>query len=344
MKKTGVLFLLTLAAFLVTGVAPIHAQPIVLTLSDQNPDTGWGPVHATQPWVKKVEEVTKGRVKIQIYPNQTLAKGDKNWTAARDGICDMSWNAMTFYSGMAPLVEVLTLPGLPTKTSEESSELAWKAYTKFPKMQEELKDNHVLVLFTTDPFFLLSSKKQVKTLEDIKGMKIRTVGGPIVDAVRGYGATPMAIPMPDSYIAMQRGTVDGMQATWESLPAFRLYEVGKYVTDNVPFAANYFSIVMNKKKWASLPKDIQDAITSVSGLEGSKWHGRNYFDSAKEGAMKVIKEKGYEVTTYTISNEERAKWMEAGVKKVHDDWLKRMEDKGYKEAREVLDFVMKGGK
>jgi TRAP-type C4-dicarboxylate transport system substrate-binding protein len=64
------------------------AQVIKLNLADQNPATGWGPVHALQPWAKKVEEVTKGRVKIDIYPAQTLVKGPDIWNAVKTGVVD----------------------------------------------------------------------------------------------------------------------------------------------------------------------------------------------------------------------------------------------------------------
>ncbi len=75
MKKMGLLMLLGSIYLVLMLAAPSLAQVIKLTLADQNPQTGWGPVHALQPWVKKAEDATKGRVKIEIYPSQTLAKG-----------------------------------------------------------------------------------------------------------------------------------------------------------------------------------------------------------------------------------------------------------------------------
>jgi TRAP-type C4-dicarboxylate transport system substrate-binding protein len=340
MKKFRI-FLLLACLSLMTMPVVVFAETITLSLSDQNSDMSWGPVHATQPWVKKVEEVTKGRVKIQIYPNQTLAKGPQNWKAVTAGIADMSWFILGFAPGMAPYAEVLQLPGLPFNTGEAGSELAWKMYEKFPEIQKELSENQVLVLYTSPPMKLLLAKAPVKTLADMKGLKIRTHAGPVTEAVKDWGAVPVMIPMPDCYLAMQKGTIDAISADWEPIPGFRLNEVTKYITTNVPLNAALVCISMNKKKWDSLPKDVQDAIMSVSGLWGSKYFGRNFFDSSKEPIIKMIEEGKYDIKINALSEEEREKWVEVGARPAWDGWVKRMESKGFTKAKEILNAATK---
>ncbi len=70
---------------------PASAQEIKLTFADQNSPTGWGPAHALYPWIKQVEEATKGRVKIEVFPSQTLIKGIDMWKGIRTGIADIGW-------------------------------------------------------------------------------------------------------------------------------------------------------------------------------------------------------------------------------------------------------------
>ena len=340
MEKFKVFSLLVGLSLLLFLPVAVCAEPITLSFSDQNSDMSWGPVHATQPWVKEVEKATKGRVKIQIYPNQTLAKGPQNWRAVKDGIADMSWFILGFAPGMAPYAEVLQLPGLPFKTAEKGSELSWKMYEKFPEISQELGDNKVLIIYTAPPMNLLMAKKQVKTLEDIKGLKIRSHAGPVVETFKAWGAVPVIVPMPDCYMAMQKGTIDGMSADWEPIPGFRLFEVVKYVTDNVPLNGALVTISMNKKKWESLPKDIQDAIMSVSGLKGSMFFGRNFFDSSKVPILQAIKDGKYDMTVYTLPQKEREKWVELGVKPVWEEWVKRMEGKGFTKARSILNGAL----
>ncbi|MEZ5889122.1 MAG: TRAP transporter substrate-binding protein [Xanthobacteraceae bacterium] len=238
-----------------------------------------------QPWIDKIEKATKGRVKIELYPSQTISKGVDNWKAVRSGIVDIAWCFHGYWPDLTPLADVITLPALPFKKAEKGSEVLWKLYQKFPAVQKEFSDVKPLMLWTSAPYILITTNKQVKTLDDLKGMKIRVTGGPPTEQIKALGAVPTLIPMPDAYQSLDKGVVDGMGAPWEAIHGFRLYEVVKYYTI-MPLSAVYFSMSMNKKKWDSLPKDIQEAIMSVSGLEGSKFWGKNFFDSAEEGCSR----------------------------------------------------------
>jgi TRAP-type C4-dicarboxylate transport system substrate-binding protein len=342
MKKIGIWgAIAALSVLFMAGFSPAQGQQITLRLTDQNSDLSWGPVHATQVWAKKVEEVTKGQVKVQIYPSQTLSKGREAWNAARDGIADMAWFAGGQHPGMMPYLESIALPGL-FKSAEKGSGVLWQVYNKFPQIQKELADNQILVLYVTPPYRIMTSKKQVKTMEDMKGLKLRTVAGPPTDQVKLLGGIPVILPMPEVYEAVDKGTLDGCLAGLEPVPGFKLYEVNRYVTE-APLASNFFMVVMNKKKWGSLSKDIQDAIMSISGLEGSKWWGKNFFDSAEsveEGVPALAKKSGFELTFYTLPEKEWARWIEISGKPLWEQWIKGCESKGLTEARNILNTTI----
>jgi len=339
MMKSGLLMLIGSVALIFILAAPSLAQVIKLTWSDQNAQMGWGPVHANQPWFKKVEEVTKGRVKIEPYWSQTLAKGPDNWNAIKTGVADMGWCVQGYWAGMTPLSDVINLPALGFKTGEKGSEVLWRLYAKFPEIQREYKDVHVLVLHTSAPYFLITTKKQVKTLEDIKGLKLRALGGVASDQMKALGAIPVLIPMPENYMAMDKGVIDGMAAPWEATLAFRFYEVVKHYTMVPLSGAGVDSVVMNKQKWESLPKDIQQAIMSVSGLEGSKFWGRNFFDTAEQGLLERVKQGNYQMVKYTPPPEELQRWVKVSMP-IWDEWVKRMEEKGLPVARQILNSAL----
>jgi len=324
-------------AFLAAG--PVSAQVITLTLADQNSAAGWGPANALAPWIKRVEEATKGKVKIQVYPSQTLVKGPESWNALKSGVADMAWCFHGYWPDLTPLADVITLPSLPFATAEKGSEVLWKLHEKFPAIQKEFQDVKVLMLWTSNPYFLITTKKQVKTLEDIKGMKIRVTGGPPTEQMKALGAVPTAIPMPDNYMSMDKGVIDGMAAPWEAIHGFRLYEVAKYYT-MVPLSAVYFSMSMNKQKWNSLPKDVQDAIMSVSGVEGSKFWGRNFYDTAENGVNERVKAGNYQMTKYAVPPEELARWNKVAGEPLWADWVKKMEAKGRPEAKQILNATL----
>jgi len=129
-----------------------------------------------------------------------------------------------------------------------------------------------------------------------------------------------------------------MGAPWEAIQGFRLYEIVKYYTI-VPLSAVYFSMSVNKQKWESLPKDIQQAITSVSGLEAAKFWGKNWFDTAREGVMERVKAGNYQMVEYTPPPQELDRWTKVS-EPLWKEWVKKMESKGRPEAQEILNATL----
>ena len=267
-----------LAAALSLGTA-VSAQEVKLTFADQNSPTGWGPAHALYPWVKQVEEASNGRIKIEVFPSQTLIKGLDMWKGVKAGIADIGWCVQGYWPEQTPLSDVFSLPFLPIKTAEQGSEMAWKVYEKFPAVQKEYGDIMPIVLYMSSPNFMLS-RKPVKSLEDMKGLKIRTLGGPPTEMAKALGMVPTLIPMPDMYQSLDKGVVDAGITPWEAVQGFRLYEVAKNVTI-APFYTSYFSLCANRQKIQSIPKDLRDILLSKSGLQGAKFWGKEFFDSAE---------------------------------------------------------------
>ena len=315
------------------------AQEFKLTFADQNSPTGWGPAHALYPWVKQVEEATKGRLKIDVYPSQTLIKGVDMWKGVRSGIADIGWCVQGYWPEQTPLSDVMSLPFLPIPSAEKGSEALWKLYEKFPAIQKEYSDITPLVLYTASPSMLLTNKKQVKTLDDLKGLKVRVLGGPPTEMAKALGTVPTLIPMPDMYQALDKGVVDAGLLPWEAIHGFRLYEVGKYYTE-APFYTAYFSVCANKQKIASLPKEVRDQIMSVSGAVGAKFWGRSFFDTAEQGVIEKVKAGNYDLQRYPVPADELARWRKLAGEPVWDEWVNKMEAKGHREARDILNAAL----
>lgn len=340
MKKNLWVILLVSICLVFTFSLTASAAPITLTFSTQNPETAWGSEHAVRPWLKQIEDATNGKVKFKTYYSQTLNKGPDTWKAVKDGIADIGWCFHAYWPGMTSLSDVISLPNLPFKNSEEASGTLQKLYEKFPQIRDQYKDNHILFLYTTDPYFLITTKKQVKTLEDIKGLKIRMMGGPSTEQMKALGGVPVSVPMPDNYMAMQKGVTDGMGAPWEATLSFKLYETVKYYTLGTNFPVIYFSIAMNKKKWNSLPDDVKAAFNGASGYMGARFWGRNFFDTPRDACLAAAQKEGFETNIYTLPKEEQARWLKVGGKPVWDNWLARMKKEGHSNAQEILDYLL----
>lgn len=120
----------------------------------------------------------------------------------------------------------------------------WQLYQEFPAIQAEYKGVKLLGLFATEAY-PLATNKPVRTLKDLKGLKLRAAGGPPADMTKALGAVPVTIPMPDTYLALQKGVIDGYWYSHESVLGFRTYEVTKYVTD-FPTCAVAWWLIMNQ--------------------------------------------------------------------------------------------------
>jgi TRAP-type C4-dicarboxylate transport system substrate-binding protein len=349
MKRVFMAFILVFLgmaiAFSVCKEAPAQppASVIKLTYTDHNPPSTWGTVNGTEPWLKEIEKASNGRVKIERYYSEALAKGTDAWMALKTGVADIAWCSQGYWPGLTPLSDVMALPFLPFKSGRQAGGILWKLREKYPELQKEYADVHVLLMHCTPPFSLITTKKQVKTMEDLKGLKLRMLAGPPTDAFKALGAIPLLIGMSEVYMAMQKGTIDGMGVPLGVLEIFNLYEVIKYWT-HVPLTTAYITVSMNKAKWNSLPPDIQNAIMSISGYEGSRTYAHNYHDSydlpVRKEMEEFVKKGGHKVEEYTLPKAELDRWIKTGGKPVWDSWVDTIEAKGLP-AKNLLADVLK---
>ncbi len=180
---------------------------------------------------------------------------------------------------------------------------------------------------------LLHTKTPVRTLEDLKGMKVRATGT-TAKIVSALGATPVAMPMSDSYDAFSRGVAQGIVCPVESLQGWKLGEVVKYTTQDYGAAYSVtFFVVMNKAKWNALPADVQKAIEQVNA-EWIDKTGNGWDEMDKAGSGFAA---GLGNTVIPLSAEENARWAKA-VEPLFDEYVKEKTAKGLP-AAEALKFA-----
>jgi TRAP-type C4-dicarboxylate transport system substrate-binding protein len=222
-------------------------------------------------WAKEVEKRTGGKVQVTLFYGGTLTPADKCYDGVVKGISDLGMSVFSYTMGRFPLLEVLDLP-LGSRSGLVATRLVNDFYARFKP--EELDDVKVMYLHAHGPG-LLRTKTPVRTLEELKGMKIRATGTSAA-IVSALGGAPVAMPMSDSYDALSRGVTQGILCPTESLQGWKLGEVVKYST--LDYGAAYsisFFVVMNKARWDSLPADVQKAIEQVNAewidKTGSSW-------------------------------------------------------------------------
>lgn len=305
------------------------ADPVKLNYSIFFPAPHKNTVLATE-WAKEIEKRTNGAVKITMFPGGTLTPADKCYDGVVKGISDIGMSVLGYTRGRFPLTEVIDLP-LGYKNGLAATKLINIYYQKFkPK---ELDDVKVMYLHAHGPG-ILNTKTPVKSLEDLKGMKI-VCHGLSAKVVGALGGTPVAMPMPERYDALQKGVAEGAVNPIEALKGWKLGEVIKYTTENFGSAySTSFFVVMNKEKWNSLPPDVQKTIESVN----QEWivkTGQGWDEIDKEGREFTLS-RGNQIIP--LSKEEDEKWAKL-VRPILDEYVGNMKSKNLP-GEEALKFCM----
>jgi TRAP-type C4-dicarboxylate transport system substrate-binding protein len=281
-------------------------------------------------WAKEIEKRTNGVVKINMFPGATLTPADQCYDGVVKGISDIGMSVLSYTRGRFPLTEVIDLP-LGYHDGLQATRLCNAFYKKFkPK---ELDDTQIMYMHAHGPG-ILHTKKPVSNLEEFKGMKIRCTGT-TSKVVAALGGTPVAMPQTETYDALQKGVVEGVVSPIETLKGWKVGEVIKSTTEN--FGSSYtiaFFVAMNKKKWDSLPKDVQEIIEKVN----EEWidkTGKNWDELDKEGKAFTLA-RGNQVIP--LSKEEDQRWANA-VKPIIQEYVKTMKEKNLP-GEEALNFCV----
>ena len=288
-----------------------------------------------ETWAKKVEDATKGVIKITIYPAQTLCKSQDTFEAIKTQVTDIGWAYIGLFPGPFPMTSIMWLPCISVPTAEISSRILMDLYNKFPEMQKEYASTKTLFLHSDAPAIIGTSKKPIRKLEDLKGLKLRITGDLPIEFMKSQGAVPVALPPGDMYLNVQKNVVEGYSISLGGLSNFKMEEVTKYITEANWYAGAFFCL-MNLDKWNSLPPDIQKAIDTVSSKAGSDIWARDQ-DLDQDRLRKMYVDK-YGIELINLSVEESARWRQA-AKPIHDKWASDIEAKGLPGKKVFDEFI-----
>ncbi len=274
---------------------------------------------AAQEWADEIAKQSGGRVKITLYPSGTLSKADQCYAGVVSGISDIGMSCFAYTRGRFPLLEGLDLPlGYPDGMT--ATRIANELAAKY--QPAELADVKLLYVHAHGPG-ILASKKPVRTLEDVKGLKIRATGLSSKIAAC-LGGVPVAMSQGETYEALQKGVVEATLCPVETLKGWKQGEVISSVTNSrvIGYTTAMF-VVMNKNKWESLPADIQKIFTDVS----SRWverHGQAW-DKADEDGWAYIRQLNRDIIDLTPEQQED--WKKA-VESIIQEYITAASKKG----------------
>lgn len=321
MLKKALLSVLAGGVAIALGSSPVLAQKQTLRMAY------WaGPSHhmvkTLEGWAKMISDASGGNLVLEV-DKAPLAKPSGQYDLVKNGVRDMVWHVTAYTPGRFTMLEANALPFI-CPNAEACSGATWKWYTEHGLEKKEFTDTKLLTVFVHGPGNVHTTKP-AKTLEQIKGIKVRA-GGAGVPIAKALGMSAVAMPATKAHEALQRGTVEGVLFPWEAMNSFRLMDLVKYHLE-VPggmYAAT-FVIVINPKSFAKLTDANKAALMKVSGEAGSAYFGKKW-DEADARAKADAKKLGHDIST--LAPDQLKIWKEK-LKFVEDEWLKQAKEKGY---------------
>lgn len=316
------------------NAAPVAAQEVTLSLHQFLPPQANVPKLVLDIWAKNVMEASDGRIKIDSYPSMQLGgKPPELMDQAIDGVADIVWTVVGYTPGRYPSTEVFELPFMMTDSGAGPvSRAYWEMFETHMK-DTEFKDVHILGTWVHGPG-MIHSNKEVKTPEDMAGLKIRGGSRSINGLLSKLGATPVGMPVPAVPEGLSKGVIDGTTIPWEVTAALKVPELVSNHTEfeGVSLYTLTFVLAMNKDKYESLPADLQKVIDDNSGLEFSVFAGTT--QEASDGpARQLAVDRGNNIVT--VSGADVDAWR-AAAQPIYDEWVADMNSKG-KDGQALID-------
>jgi TRAP-type C4-dicarboxylate transport system substrate-binding protein len=294
-----------LSMCLVVGIATFNATPAEAKKITIKAISAWDKQHAEVvadylPYIKHANEMLQakypGEAEIVYIGGPEAIPTKDQPEALRAGTVDMYYGTAAYYAGIAPAANCSKLSQL---TSQEEKDVGADAV--FDEIHRaKLNATYLGALGSQLPFQLYTVKK-ITSVDELKGLKIRT--SPMyIDFLKALGATPVETAPGDVYQALERGVVDGFMWPLVSIRGYGWHEVSKYVV-GPPFYKVSHPLLMNAKKWDSLPKHIQQVLMEALRLEVIDIDKRTAEEIANE--YKLLMVAGMEIINFPAAQEKK---------------------------------------
>jgi len=305
------------------GMAEAQPKPIEMGFMHYFPAVHFVNTEIAQPWTKLMEEKSGGKLRFKIYPAAALAKPQDFFEAVVSGGVDIVMGYSAYTPGRFPVSDVSGLPFLGYTSTSCATKTFMELWKTVPEVAKEWQAVKVLWFQTEPPTQIHMSKKAIRTLNDLRGTKVRTPGQ-VAPYVNSLGSTSIVMASPEVYDALSKGVIDGTLYPFEAIKGWNLQEVTFYHTW-LNFSANPFYVVMNLDKWKSLPSDMQALFEKYAGDYGSEFAVR-VWEKGNNASYEMLKnDPKQEIITLPKSDMEKAREL---MKPHYDKWIASMNAKG----------------
>lgn len=291
-------------------------------------------VNVVEPWITEVEKVTNGRVKIETMP-KVVGTVPAQFDVARDGQADITIFVNGYTPGRFDIMEVVELP-FTSDNAELYAGVVYRFYQKNLAQYGEYKGVHPLSVFVVGAGQIFNNKRPIRTIADLKGLKLRSPQVGVTQSLTLLGAVPVTKPVSELYELLSSGVLDGTVLVPESVSAFKLIDSLPYATI-VPGALynTVLTLAINEDKWKSLRKEDQDAIMRISGETFARKVGRTYMNG-DDTTWDAMRKAGKSIETASPA---LVASMRQALKPVEVSWTEKARKKGVAQPEKLLESL-----
>lgn len=278
-----------------------------------------------QPLAQQIEAESNGTLRLTLYPSMQLGGSPAELIRqATEGTVDMAFSLPGYTSPVFPRTQMIELPGL-SSDGTAATELMWELL-EGGYLDPEFDGLRVLALWAADDAGLYTRDRPIRSMDDIRGMILRSPSAAQASQIEALGGTPVAMPITELYPQLERGVIDGAMVPFTTILDFRMFEVANYFTLTGPvFGRSQFTVVMNEGSYNRLSPEHQAIIDRLTGIELSRAATQAYLDRADESVEFVRNDPSKEVIEF--SAEEQARILEA-LSPIYNQWVAQMASQG----------------
>jgi TRAP-type C4-dicarboxylate transport system substrate-binding protein len=268
------------------------------------------------PWIQAVNADAGGSIEVKPFFGTTLATFENMYDRLTSGVIEMGTGLQGMIGGQFPATSVADLP-IVSEKSRDSAAALWALYER-GLIADEYAKVKPLLLFVY-PQISLHFRKPVKTVAELRGLKMSVSDKTASETVSKLGVAPITMGPQDIYGSLSRGVIDGAAIQWTGILPFKLQEVSSYHVKTRLGSSSGFTM-MSKQAYDKLPAQARAAIDKHGGYKASRGFGHVLDEIADEAYALVSGQPGHTMATFAPADEAR---MYTQVEPVLAEWVKR---------------------
>lgn len=311
-----------------------EVEPITLKFAEWLPTTSFATEHGADPFMKKVEELSGGKMKIDFYPAEQLGRGSESLTLLQTGVADIANISPAYIPEKFPLSGVVELPEIVKSSCSAADSFYELAQPGGAIYEAEFKRHKVRPLWVGNMgrYRILTNNKDISSVSDLAGLRIRTAGGPMAITASELGASPVRMQGSDVLTSLTRGTLDGVFFPVRGILDYGLAPALDQLIPNLTVGSFGLTYSISDRVWDNL-SDKQQEILVEAGRYAMQTYCE-YVDNSEPDVIAVLEqEHGIKQTPLSDSDLEKAK---AKLDNVYDQWAEPLEKRGLP-ARKVIE-------